>query len=300
MGEARYYGHTRFSVHLPGNRAWKTSRHTDDYANTLFDPRRMALRAEVFLSLAAPIYQSWADRFAYRHIVHFSGDLPEPWRSLLEDAAVRHPCFILDEVTDEIQVDSVIASDLMSVSDEPGLVVRIRVDDDDLLAADFLDRLETYVLPEHVGFAVSFGLGVAALYRHGAHTDFRLKREVLPSAGQAYIGRFDPSSMSVRELADAPHNRIDTVAPVIFDSREPMYLQTFHARQDKEFGREDDPFARLKRHAPLEDAALLDAKFPTLTPQGSIPAQIDLDARTALESIDALRPSATLAPPAEA
>ncbi|WP_426323896.1 glycosyltransferase [Microbacterium sp. E-13] len=273
MTEARYYGHTRFSVHLPGNGAWKISRQGAEYTDALFRPERMALRSDVFLNLAMPVYQSWAERFDYRHIVHFSRDLPEEWRSRLEIAAARHPCVILDEVTREIAVDSVIASDLGSRGRGSDIAVRIRVDDDDILAADYLDRLAAYVSPEHVGFAVSFGLGVAALYDDGAHTDFRLKREVLPSAGQAYIGRFDPSSMSVRELADAPHNRIDTVAPVIFDSREPMYLQTYHGTQDKEWDRDDDhPSSRLQARSELIDAALLEVKFPTVRLRGGTSA----------------------------
>lgn len=277
MIKAHYYGHTRFSVHLPGNRAWRVSRQAGEYTDILFDSERMALRSDIFLNLALPIYQSWAERFRYRHIVHFSSDLPDTWRSRLEQAASRHSCLILDEVGTQILVDRVIAADLRDSDADRDLVVRIRVDDDDLLAADYLDRLDGYVSAQHVGFAVSFGLGVAALYRDGVHRQFRIKREILPSAGQAYIGRFDPSSTSVQGVEDAPHNRIDTVAPVIFDSREPMYLQTYHSAQDKELGRDADPISRLRGHSQQPESALLSAKFPTLRLQGGDPPQAEPD-----------------------
>jgi hypothetical protein len=271
------------------------SRRADDYTTTLFDDDRMKLRTDIFLRLALPIYQSWAERFAYRHVVHISSDLPEKWRAQLDDAAVRYPCLIINEVTEKITPATVMRDDLIKHADAD-MVVRLRVDDDDLLATDYLDHLDHYVRPDNVGMAVSFGLGVAAIYHHGQHSEFRLKREVLPSAGQAYIGRFDQDAQSIRGIKIHAHNRIDTFKPVIFDSREPMYLQTYHEQQDKEFGRADDPLARVRHFPEFDDHDMLAAKFPTL-PVNSfdarVRAQIERSANEALARIDARWPSLT-------
>src|SRR5690606_7069414 len=119
--------------------AWKASRRADgDYSTTLFEEERMKMRCDIFIDLAAPIYQTWADQYEYRHVVHFSSDLPDQWLDRLEDAARRHPFIVLDEVTEAVRTQSVITSDLRTHGHGAGVVVRLRIDDDDLLAADYL------------------------------------------------------------------------------------------------------------------------------------------------------------------
>lgn len=259
-----YFGVTRFSVHSPGAGGWKASRGTaESYADVLFEPSRMRTRSDIFFGLAVPAYKSWAERFNYRHVVQYSTDLPMQWREELDAAKERFPFLILDETDGQPGRKDAVAEEASKLPDGD-LVVKFRVDDDDILAADYLDKLSGYVSDAHVGFAVSFGLGVAALYDEGLHSDFRLQREVLPSAGQAYIGRFNADSGRVHGARAIAHNRIDTSSPVIFDSREPMYLQTYHAGQDKVLGSTDSAVERLRRHRPFTDKKKLAAKFPTV------------------------------------
>lgn len=236
----------------------------NEYTSALFDEERMRLRTDIFLNQAIPVYQSWAEKHSYRHIVHFSSDLPATWRTHLEDAARRYPILQLDEVTDRVKADQIMKTDVLAQPDETDLVVRFRVDDDDILAADYLDRVDQLVIPEHFGYAVSFGLGIAALHDGRSHSDFRVMRQILPSAGQAYIGRFNRSTNGLEGVSLGPHDRIDTTRPVIFDSQEPMYLQTYHDNQDKAFGKDDDPLIRHRKHPTLEDESVLATKFPTV------------------------------------
>lgn len=260
---ALYYGSTRFSLHLPGDASWRVSKNSAaDYASTLFSDERMQLRSDIFLNLALPVYSAWARRYAYRHVVHFSSDLPVRWRAELESASKAYPFLLLDEVEGTYSPQDAIRNNLRQSSELSGPVAWFRVDDDDVLANDYLEKLASYVTHDHFGYAISFGLGVAALYQNGHHTDFRLMRQVLPSAGQAYIGAFDRESGEITGLQAGPHDRIDTLRPVILDSREPMYLQTYHGNQDKAVGKEDDYLARHGKHLQRPDRAMLLAKFP--------------------------------------
>lgn len=264
-----YFGTTRFSVHIPGASQWKSSRGTRDtgYAELLFDDRRMELRTEIFLKLAVPVYAAWSERFRYRHIVHFSSDLPDKWRSALEESARRFPFLLLDEVTDKIDHNAVIARHLSHNGSDVELVARFRVDDDDILASDYLPRLAQYVNPTHDAWAISFGLGIVARHQGRRYSDFRLKYEPRTSAGQANIGRWDAAKqrLATPEFVNGfSHGHVDRHRATIFDAREVMFLRTFHAFQDYQLDTGSPEERRIGRLRPFEDAAVLRAKFPTI------------------------------------
>ncbi|WP_336645772.1 glycosyltransferase [Microbacterium sp. USHLN186] len=262
---AQYYGSTRFSVHSPGDLSWRISKDSAAaYAPKLFSAERMRLRSDVFLNLALPVYATWAERFEYRHIVHFSSDLPRQWRAGLETAAEQFPFLLLDEVEGACDPREMIRGDMIRAGRSDGPVVWFRVDDDDVLAADYLESLDSFASADHMGYAVSFGLGIAAVYEQGRHRDFRFMRQLLPSAGQAYIGEFNAESGALSGLEAGPHDKVDALRPVILDSREPMYLQTHHRHQDKAFGKDEDHLVRHNRHQDSVDCGTLVKKFPTI------------------------------------
>ena len=267
MSRVQFYGVTRFSTYSPGSGAWLASQGAAseaEYRAHLFSDERMGPRCEIFCTLALPIYQQMADRHAYRHIVHFSEALPGKWRDRLYEAAYDYPVLLLDKV-DGPQMHSQVTMrrDIEARNPDVETVAWFRVDDDDLLSVDYLDRLNTYATPQHHGFAVSFGLGVAALYGEGGFSDFREVHARLPSQGQAYIGRNDRLAGRLVFPKATTHTRQDTSSPVIYDSRDVAYVYTFHDGQDRGVGAASAA-DRLERYEPFKNMRALRSRFPTI------------------------------------
>ena len=266
---ARFYGVTRFSTYLPGNKAWLSAQLSEDeYQAHLFDDERLRRRAQIFFRYALPHYQAMADRHAYRHIVHYTDSLPEKWRDELHAAASRFPVVLLDNVTETLDSVETVRRHVATEHPDTDVVAWFRIDDDDILASSYLDRLSDYATPEHDGWAVSFGLGAGAMYDGQKFVNARRMLIHGPSQGQAYIGRFDARSESISFPRAINHHREDTVAPMICDSREYAFLQTFHEHQDQTYNTGHDALARHARYPAVEDADRLLKAFPSL--DGSI------------------------------
>lgn len=228
-----FFGLTRFSVFDPAPGAWKLSRNApdhDSYRSRLWSAERMRPRCDIFLTLTAPILQQMAEQHDYRHLVLYSPEMPDPWRSELFAAAARHP--VLHLLKDDEDVSEAMVSSLRQRSPRSRVVVQFRLDDDDLLAADFLDRLAAYATPHDVGRAVSMAAGYSAVFDQGALGPVREVRRVFGAQGLAYVGRYDSGRQRVYLNAKGAHYLVDRRRPTIVDSREPAYFQMRHAEQD--------------------------------------------------------------------
>lgn len=266
---ARFYGVTRFSTFLPGNKAWLSSQMSEsEYRAHLFDDDRLHRRAQIFFRYALPVYQAMADKHDYRHIVHYTDSLPEKWLDELHAAAGRYPVVLLDKVTESLDSVETIRRHVAAEHRDSDVVAWFRIDDDDILASNYLDRLSAYATSEHDGWAVSFGLGAGAMYDGEKYVDVRRMLVHGPSQGQAYIGRYDAGSESISFPRAVNHHREDTVAPMICDSREYAFLQTLHEHQDQAYNTGHDALARHARYPVVDDANRLLKVFPSL--KGSI------------------------------
>ena len=54
--------------------------------------------------------------------------------------------------------------EVMSGAQVSTLVATVRLDDDDAISSDYLSQLENYLDIKYAGFAISFGMGLSALY----------------------------------------------------------------------------------------------------------------------------------------
>jgi hypothetical protein len=267
---ASYVGVTRFSVLEPKGRAWKLSRNAadlDSYREQLWSPDRMRPRCEIFFSLSVPILQLMADRHDYRHIVRFSPRLPDPWRSQLLDAARRYPVLFLLESGKPARFDAAVRS-LLRAADRPSRpVVQFRLDDDDLLAVDFLDRVAAYATPHDVGRAISMASGYAALYDSGTLGSVHAVRRVFGSQGLAYVGRYDARTDTLAVDAGGPHYNVDRRMPTLVDSREPAFFQMRHVGQDTLIDADEAVRTitrELEKREKVDDATPVAQRFPTL------------------------------------
>jgi hypothetical protein len=226
-----FFGVTRFSVYLPDSKAWHLSQVSEqEYLDRLFSDERLASRFDIFINKALPIYQEMSKKYNYRHIIHYSNLLPEKWKKVLIETASKNSVLYLDEVYDKMEY-ATIMKNLLDTK-ESGVTVFFRVDDDDLLSIDYLDKLSAYARPEFVGMAVSFGSGIASIYSNGRFTEFKKIRKPLLSQGQAYIGDYNTLDKKLIFPKQGTHTQTDMHTPTILDSRFLAFVCTHHESQD--------------------------------------------------------------------
>lgn len=271
------FGVTRFSLFDPSSQAWRLTRRgdldEDAYADYLYAESRMAPRCHIFCDLAAPLYQRMAERHTYRHLVLYSDRMPSRWQERLRDAAASYPVLDLVECGDgKPQVTPLIRDRLArTVPDQDAVVFAFRVDDDDLLAVDYLDQVQPYLVPQHRGYGVSFASGYAALYEDGGYTQVRELHQVLSSMGQGTIGRWSAGALKLPNITN--HTRTHYRFPVLLDARRRTVLQTRHVWQDTAQQEDeeldlaaarDNVAQRLERLRSVADVEQVYEQFPTL------------------------------------
>lgn len=285
-----YFGATRFSIVSPDSGSWRLSRgegrtDAESYSQKLFAPERMGPRVQIFCELAAPLYQQMAERHAFRHFVYYSPLLPERWRRELEAAAQTYPVLELVPVeSDQLDVLERMEGHLArTAGDQQALVFAFRIDDDDLLSADYLDQVEPYLIEAHEGYAVSFASGYAGFFENGGYSLLRRHYQPMSSMGQGAIGRWLPETQSLRIEEIRNHAHTAKMRPAIVDAQRPTCIQTRHLQQDTatEQGHlssqtEADSaqqqadrlrtalLAKMLRADPVADTELIFTQFPTL------------------------------------
>lgn len=278
-----FFGQTRFSILSPESKSWQLTRGASDaaeYSNVLFSDQRMEPRCTIFCDIAAPLYQRMAERHNYRHFVLYSPSLPEKWRSRLEATAARYPVLqLVPTDTDKVMLADLVAPELERLElKNDALIFGFRIDDDDLVAIDFLDQVSPLVSGEHHGFAISLARGYAAIYEGDVYTEFRQFDQPMIAIGLGTVGRWHSNSSRLDLPKIVDHRRTHHRRTVLLDARRPTVLWTRHVAQDsapkqvKEAT--DSQTARvllqreLRRFKFVDDVTPILERFPTL--QGRI------------------------------
>lgn len=244
----------------------------------LFSERRLRLREEMFFTKSVPALAAMAENHDYTHFVMYSGLLPRRSQEVLFEAAAMYPFLVPVEWNDAVrgtgieEVRPLIERDLASrfeAGDGVQPVAWFRLDDDDVLAADYLARLAGYRTLDHVGMAISFGVGLTAF--KAAEELVNLREYYYPKSaqGMAFISAFDPACGSLEINTPGPHNVVDRVMPTIVDSREHMFFQVRHSDQDSTLNdthleRTAASLTRLDKLPAIRAAVVSAAKWPTL------------------------------------
>lgn len=278
-----FYGVTRYSLFSPGSHSWKTSRNgvfktPDDYMGYLFSEKRLQLRAEMFFTRCVPALSVMAEDHDYKHYVMYSELLPDRHKELLFAAGAAHPFLVPVEWNDVVrgtgieEVSPLIEKDLalkFSAEDDVQPVAWFRLDDDDLLAADYLTRLETYRTLNHIGMAISFGLGLTAYKADKELVNLREFYHPKSAQGMAFVSAYDPSEGRFLISTPGPHHGVDRVMPTILDSREHMFFQVRHSDQDSTLNasphkRVAESLARLEKLPVVRTSGIESEKWPSL------------------------------------
>ncbi|PWD50874.1 hypothetical protein C8046_09635 [Serinibacter arcticus] len=186
-----FVGHTRFSLLQPDSGAWRASNGSrfsshEDYRDYLFDPRRLGERTQIFVGEVLPQLAEGVRSHRVRHVVSYPVDLPEPFRSELEAAAERYPFVVLDRQGPDGWSRSPMDVARSELAADGGMFGFYRLDDDDLLTADYFDRMAAYVTEANTGFMVSFGAGITGL--RTAEGYFNLRRCHYPMLAIGLLG----------------------------------------------------------------------------------------------------------------
>lgn len=236
---AVHVGMTRFSLMLPESQDWRLTRHAgtadpEAYAAHLYSEERMRPRLDIFCELAAPIYQQMAEQHSFRLLVQHSSVMPQRWTEQLQSTAEKYPVLQLVECAGNPPpaVDLVRSCLAATSPEQSAMVYAFRVDDDDLLAATFLDQVSPYLIAEHIGWALSFSAGYAGLYEQGRFTAVAQRQLRLTSMGQGAIGWWDAEAGELVLDPISNHTKTDRKRPVILDGWRRAFFQTQHVGQD--------------------------------------------------------------------
>lgn len=268
-----FVGSTRYSVLQPDSGSWKLSRGAKGrraYQEMLWAPERMNPRARIFLEFGVPILQQMADKHDYTHIVQYSDTMPEPWLGQLRAAAERYPVLWLVEASTRPDLVQLVHQVARRSTRGSRPMVQFRLDDDDLLSIDYLDRLADLVTKADTGRAVSLASGYTGFLRDDALVGpVRNIRMVFGSQGLAYVGWYDRTEDRVEITLGGKHYQVDRKMPTVVDSRAPAFFQMKHIGQDTVFDAnraEEVIQAKLDRLPVLASAAQVEKSFPTLAP----------------------------------
>ncbi|TRY17787.1 hypothetical protein FOJ82_10965 [Tessaracoccus rhinocerotis] len=232
-----FVGATRFSLYQPNSDLWLASNGAvispDEYLAFLYDDARMAPRCDIFLTCTLPMLALAAEGHDVRHVVSFSDNLPEVYRSQLLAAAERFDFVVLDEVPvgtqslDLAQFGRDFSREL-GVEGQP--YGQYRLDDDDVLACDFFDQMVPHIIPEHVGWVVTLAKGVTAIYRDGKF--YFAKEAILPLHSKGHLAVVQWFGGDFITPPTVPHNASDRYTPVVLDSRRFSHLWVRSTIQD--------------------------------------------------------------------
>lgn len=129
--------------------------------------------------------------------------------------------------------------EVMSGAQVSTLVATVRLDDDDAISSDYLSQLENYLDIKYAGFAISFGMGLSALYSSDKKKIDDIREYYYPkiAIGLAYLNIYCPESKGFRYLPHnvyrlGKHSQCDRRCPVIVDSRKSSFIRTIHRSSD--------------------------------------------------------------------
>lgn len=220
-------------------RAWVLSRlDVEEYRRTLFDPERLRVHCSIMKHIMLP---SLAAQIKPGDPVSLyimtSAELPAEAKRDLYEAVAPYEWVTVLEVeaeTPEYHRNSVEAA-LRATGADGCTFAHLRIDDDDALSNDFLNRLRAYIRPQFAGYGVSLSAGFAAVIDPKTTKIvgvYKMSREKV-ALGLSTINTWEGGKLqNFKSIYSLNHSKIDTSVPTILDARRPAYLRTIYPEQD--------------------------------------------------------------------
>ena len=245
----QFIGHTRFSLFAPESPSWRLSRESqkssslEAYKKALFDERRLSARADIFLNSTLPILDIARRQHKLIHVVSYSSELPDKYRTRLEEAAAQYSWLELDP-RESGASDGLSSHKFVRRNFKKGTHYGLyRLDDDDILSSRYFDQAARYLSEPFQGMVLSLARGIQAFYRDGEFLCPRIEHRPKIALGLMGICQYTESG-EIIEPRSGSHTKTDLVNPVLLDSSEISYVHTMHASQDSGIAKPDDDFQR--------------------------------------------------------
>jgi hypothetical protein len=237
------------SIHKKG---WRIGRQDlSTYRSQLFHPDRLVLREQLFRLVTIPSLQVLCEQELGKNlkvIVYTSADLPSPFLHNLHLLVDELGCGEVIEIEENEKfrypdviprvLDDMFGYDRLKEQQKLNFAA-VRLDDDDALPADYIDRLSEYISDSYSGFAVTFGRGYVGQFDSQSQRFVHIQDVYQPmsSRGLAAICTYDMAQKSFcSPCASAfmlgEHPTVDRRYPTIVDAREPGFFASEHAQQD--------------------------------------------------------------------
>lgn len=196
---------------------------------------RLKSRFDYFENVCLPALDAQTDQ-NFIVVLRCSDLLPQKWKDrlfeLVEKRKNIYTAFLSVSERPYPFEKSLLRENLLS--DEADTIITARLDDDDALAVDYIEKLRGYLHPQFKNHGITFASGYY-MGTYGSDKDKRFKlvptRKINGSAGQAYIS---DRRVPRHYILSFPvvHLLLDTLTPVIVDSQKPMFILTAHETND--------------------------------------------------------------------
>lgn len=269
--EKRIFFITRYSVLSQGKKkAWRIGRGSDNldaYKKSLFDEERLNLHFGIFSQYVLPSIEGQSTGLGgITWLLLTSESLPDKAKRDLYSTLEHKPWIHVMELSPDENIEEAIKGfvekRLQGIS---SCYATIRLDDDDLLAKDYLQALWKYVNKDFSGFTVTFPRGYVSridenTLRFTGTLSVRIPKTALGLAHIGYYGKsgilknqreFQTKYASIYEVGD--HTKVDQRTPLVADHSLAAYIRSSYTQQDTQ----DASFIKLKEKNPLVSKKVL-------------------------------------------
>lgn len=256
----------RYSVLIEDSTSWNISKNSNqEYREMLFNKQRLEQHFELFKNITFPSIVNQTrnlNDIDFKLMLVTSEDLPDWNRVLLEEVLSEYTwakiCYLPSKGVDVTQP---IYDDLDKYKGKV-LFATIRLDDDDALAVDFIEKLEGFFIESNSGCAISFGLGLYGFYSFEKHQYYKFIQYYYPkiAAGLCYVntykeGKFGHKIKTIFQAGN--HSKIDSNIPVIVYCKDIMFIRTMYDSSDSHSSNREKKLLSL----PSLDPTIVENRF---------------------------------------
>ena len=193
----------------------------------IFDRGRLQRRFQLFEDICLPSLTAQSDQ-NFNMMLMTSRDLPVWAHDRLMNLVGDLPNVYIRAYRPLASIQRIFKRSVFEMLDPSAdITANFRLDDDDALASDYIERLRTHMLPENMGKIVTFSHGHQLSLSDDALQIYADNRDC-GSAGLALVqeGRVMsiPDTLTIHCLGG--HRKVGRFAPVISDTTDGMYVQT--------------------------------------------------------------------------
>lgn len=200
----------------------------------LYDPARMARRMAWFQNLCLPPLM-WQQDPDFTLVIATGTDLPQPWLGELQEIAEALPQIRLEQLPPDRQAAMCREALARHVEPDADVVVQFRMDDDDTVALDYVQRVrrdfalvERLMNPHHP-VVINYTSGMVAELRGG---QFQLHHEMAQNWGLAQSFYFQAGRQ--RSMMNYRHDKVWTKVATLAVPGRPMWIRGHHDQNDSQ------------------------------------------------------------------